>query len=91
MEYMNYVDFPVDYFRGVPEINILIYETDIYGYKLKTSFSYHASDIQVQNKAGHFGTGWHLNAGGCISRKVVGSPDDKNEIVTNYSNKAISN
>ncbi|NDV97466.1 hypothetical protein D0T84_21595 [Dysgonomonas sp. 521] len=73
----QYVDFPVSHYTGVPNINIPLYEADIYGYKLPINLSYHASGIKVSQEASWVGLGWNLNVGGSISRSIKGTDDLK--------------
>ena len=44
---------------------------------LPISISYHASGIKVTDWGNWLGTGWSLNAGGSINRKMMGKPDEQ--------------
>ena len=73
----KYGDIPVSYNTGIPQINIPIYSVNSGSLKLPISLSYHASGLKVQEQASWVGAGWSLNAGGVITRTVVGAPDDR--------------
>ncbi|MBY0480202.1 MAG: hypothetical protein K2Q21_02505 [Chitinophagaceae bacterium] len=73
----KYVDFPVSYNTGTPQINIPIYSVQSGSIELPVSLSYHASGLKVQELASWVGAGWSLNAGGVITRSIAGSADDK--------------
>src|SRR5579859_4591507 len=70
----KYGDIPVSYNTGVPNISIPIYTVQSGGLKLPIGLSYHASGLKVQENASWVGAGWSLNAGGVITRTVVGAP-----------------
>ncbi|GHV36539.1 hypothetical protein FACS1894178_7870 [Bacteroidia bacterium] len=72
---MQYVDYPVSHYTGVPNISIPLYEIDCYGYKLPITLSYHASGIRVDQEASWVGLGWNLNVGGAVSRSVKMTDD----------------
>ncbi len=72
----KYVDIPVTYFHGIPNIQIPIYEIDVNGFKLPISLSYHSSGVKVAETSSEVGLGWVLNAGGFIKRTIKGKPDD---------------
>jgi len=72
----KYGDIPVSYNTGIPNISIPIYTVTSGYLKLPISLSYHASGLKVQEQAGWVGAGWSLNAGGVITRTVVGGPDE---------------
>jgi len=72
----KYVDIPVNYHTGVPNISIPIYTLSDGGLSLPVSLSYHASGIKAAERASWVGLGWMLNAGGAVMRTVVGVPDD---------------
>lgn len=74
-------DIPVSYHTGIPQVSIPIYTITAGSLSLPISLSYHAGGLKVQEPAGWVGTGWALNAGGVITRSVMGGPDEKG---TNY-------
>ena len=73
----KYADYPVSYHTGTPQISIPIYTVKAGSLELPISLSYHASGLKVQELASWVGAGWSLNAGGVITRSVIGLPDDK--------------
>lgn len=73
----KYGDIPVNYHTGIPEISVPIYTISSGPLSLPISLSYHASGLKVQEPAGWVGAGWSLNAGGVITRSVMGAPDEK--------------
>src|SRR5450755_1872010 len=85
-------DIPVSYHTGIPQISVPIYTVESGSLKLPISLSYHASGLKVQENASWVGAGWALNAGGVITRTVVGAPDDRgNANLNNVSNGYYSN
>ncbi|MGB4959237.1 MAG: hypothetical protein WBO36_07165, partial [Saprospiraceae bacterium] len=75
----KYSDIPVDYFSGVPQISIPIYTVSDGNLTLPISLSYHASGQAVSQVSSRVGAGWSLNAGGMISRTVLGVRDEDNK------------
>ena len=73
----KYGDIPVSYHTGIPQISIPIYTVTAGTLSLHVSLSYHASGLKVQEPASWVGAGWALNAGGVITRSVMGAPDEK--------------
>lgn len=72
----KYGDIPVSYFTGVPNISIPIYNIQSGPLNLPISLSYHSSGVKVGEMASWVGLGWTLNAGGIITRTVMGIPDE---------------
>jgi hypothetical protein len=70
-------DYPVSYFTGLPEISIPIFEVKSGGLSVPISLSYHPSGIRPTDQASWVGLGWSLSAGGQISRKTNGKPDEQ--------------
>ena len=70
-------DYPVGHFTGVPEISIPLFSIQQGDITVPISISYHASGIKLTDKNGFLGTGWVLNAGGRISRTVIGPADEE--------------
>ena len=72
----KYADYPVSYYTGVPNISVPLYNLKDGGINVPISLSYHASGIRVSEVATWAGLGWALNAGGLITRTVMGAPDE---------------
>ena len=72
----KYGDIPVGYFTGVTSNDIPIHTVQEGPLSVPISLSYHASGIKIGEPASWVGLGWSLNAGGIISRTVLGTPDD---------------
>lgn len=75
---------PVSLFTGTPKINIPICELKGSSISLPVSLNYSSTGFKPEDIAGWTGLGWSLNAGGVITRSVMGNPD----IATNYFNSA---
>lgn len=73
----KFQDYPVDYSTGLPQVNIPIYEVISGSLSLPITISYHSSGRKVYDETGPIGLGWALQAGGMISRTVIGNPDDE--------------
>src|SRR6476620_10073918 len=73
--FQKYGDIPVSPYTGVPNISIPLYTVKFRDISVPISISYHASGIKVAEEAGQIGLGWVLNAGGVISRTVIGADD----------------
>ena len=83
----KYGDIPIGYNTGTPNIDIPVYTVKAGKLSLPISLSYHASGLKVQEQASWVGAGWALNAGGVITRTVIGEPDDRgNSSVDNVTN-----
>ncbi|WP_428330284.1 DUF5977 domain-containing protein [Mucilaginibacter sp.] len=83
--FAKYGDYPVNLYSGLPEISIPLYTVEAGGLSLPISLSYHASGIKVDEAAGWVGAGWSLNAGGSITRNVMGGrPDDVTGYIGNF-------
>ena len=73
----KYVDIPVSYHTGVPNISLPICSITDGTLELPISLSYHASGIKMAETASWVGLGWNLNAVGQVSRTVNGYADEK--------------
>lgn len=72
---LQYVETPVSYYTGVPDISIPLYTIKVGDFELPISLKYHASGIKVAQEASRVGLGWSLYAGGEITR-VIQDRDD---------------
>lgn len=91
----KYGDYPVSYNTGLPQISVPFYTVKEGPLFLPLSVSYHASGLKVLESSSCIGAGWALNAGGVITRTVMGSPDDKGYLNNNthghFSNYGYNN
>jgi len=72
----KYGQIPVDKSTGIPDISVPLYEIKTPRFTLPVSLSYHASGIKVSEMSTWVGAGWSLNAGGVITRSIIGLADD---------------
>src|SRR5574344_1092319 len=75
---MKYVDIPVSYFTGQPQIEIPIYTITEGSLSVPISLSYKGGGIKQNELPGVISSGWTLMAGMTISRSVYGLPDECN-------------
>jgi hypothetical protein len=73
--FTKYGEYPVSHYSGVPNIDIPVYTIKDGSATLPITLNYHASGIMVSQQATWVGLGWNLNAGGVITRNVVGLYD----------------
>jgi len=69
-------EWPVSLYTGLANIEIPIYQLKIGSFALPVQLSYHSGGIKVDEVPSWVGTGWALNAGGAITRSIVGLADD---------------
>lgn len=73
--FQKYGDIPVSLYNGIPNISIPMYTVKFRDISVPISLSYHASGIKVAEDASRVGLGWVINAGGIISRNIMGQDD----------------
>lgn len=71
----RYAEYPVSLTTGIPDISIPIYEIRMGEFTLPISISYHASGARPDEVPSCVGLGWTLNAGGAVTRTILGGPD----------------
>lgn len=86
---VKYVDMPVSYVTGIPNISVPIYNISHGEISLPVNLSYHAGGIRVEEIASWVGLGWSLNAGGVVSRTTKGLPDDAAQDGYIYTSKTV--
>jgi hypothetical protein len=69
-------EVPVSLFTGLPNIEVPLYVFHEGQISVPIKLNYHASGFRPDVHPGWVGMGWALSAGGMISRKVNGKPDD---------------
>lgn len=84
----RYGNVPVSFYTGTPNISVPLYNLPSSKINLPITLSYNAQGLRPQDIASWVGQGWNLNAGGVVTRSVIGNPDTD----LNYFNKTpISN
>jgi YD repeat-containing protein len=73
---IKFVEVPVSPYTGLPEVTIPLATVSEHRLSVPVSLSYHGGGHRVREIANWVGLGWKLNAGGMITRKVRGLPDD---------------
>lgn len=75
---MDYKEYPVDYFRGVPKIDFPLYVLKVGQIEVPITLSYLGGGVRVDQKVGNAGLGWNVSCGATIAHTVNGAPDDSN-------------
>lgn len=78
----QFIDFPISYFTGVPNISIPLLKIPSKAQEVNVSISYQGGGIKADQQTGAVGLGWTLNVGGMITRTVRGNPDEGGRIKT---------
>ena len=87
----RYGNIPVNMYTGVPSITIPLYEIQVGELKVPISLNYHASGIKVTDIPSWSGLGWSVSAGGIITRKMMGKPDElSGNYLSGVTSKAVS-
>ncbi|WP_160711435.1 RHS repeat domain-containing protein [Chitinophaga solisilvae] len=73
----RYGEIPVSLYSGIPSIEIPMFTAQSGQLQFPVSLTYHAGGIRVGEVASRAGLGWSLNAGGCITRTIMGLPDEQ--------------
>ncbi len=63
-----YSAIPVNYYSGLPKIDIPLFNISLINFDLGLGVSYHSGGIKQNDEASIVGLNWTLNAGGTISR-----------------------
>ncbi|MBX3240742.1 MAG: hypothetical protein KIT80_00100 [Chitinophagaceae bacterium] len=79
----RYGNIPVSLFTGAVNQSVPIENIQIGNHPLSISISYNSTGIRVSQEASHIGLGWTLNAGGVITRSVLGLPDEEYYLTPN--------
>ncbi|RPE08429.1 hypothetical protein EGT74_15380 [Chitinophaga lutea] len=63
-------------YTGTPQISIPVWTVNAGALQLPISLSYTSGGVKVADMASWCGLGWNLNAGGVVTRSVLGLPDE---------------
>src|ERR1700728_453938 len=72
---MKFTDVPVSPHTGTADVTVPIYTIQAKGISVPVSLSYHTGGIRLKEEASWVGLGWALNAGGMVSRTIMGHDD----------------
>lgn len=78
--------YDVNHFTGVANIEVPLYTIATKDIQVPIVLRYHPSGIKVTDRPSWVGLGWSLDAGGFISRQVLGLPD---ELPQGYANTTL--
>lgn len=76
VSFLDFQDYPVDYFHGIPNISFPIYSLKVGAIEVPIVLSYHGGGIRTTQKCGNAGLGWAVSFGAEIGHNVCGAPDD---------------
>ncbi|UII21160.1 hypothetical protein [Fulvivirga ligni] len=71
----KFVEVPVNYYNGIPDINIPIYQVQEGDISVPLILRYHSGGIKVAEEASWVGLGWDLTVGGKINH-IVNNKND---------------
>ncbi len=71
----KFSDVPVSPYTGTADVSIPIYTIQARGIEVPIGLDYHTGGIKLKEESGWVGLGWALNAGGSISRTIMGLDD----------------
>ena len=71
----KYGDYGVSYALGLVDVSIPLYEIKSRSLTLPISLTYDSGGVRVDDVSGPAGLGWTLEAGGVITRTVIGRDD----------------
>lgn len=71
----KYGDYGVSYALGLVDVSIPLYEIKSHSLTLPISLSYDSGGVRVDDVSGPVGLNWTLEAGGVITRTVLGRDD----------------
>lgn len=69
-------DIPISLYTGTPSISIPLMSLESSLLSTSLSLTYDAKGIKVNDFASRVGIGWSLQAGGVVTRTVMGNPDE---------------
>ncbi|AZI24041.1 hypothetical protein EA772_01285 [Pedobacter sp. G11] len=72
------IEFPVDYARGLVNVEIPLYTVKVNDIEIPIALKYHSSGIKVHDMSGWVGLGWSLSAEPAITRSIQGRADERN-------------
>ncbi|MCK7560240.1 hypothetical protein MKQ70_37160 [Chitinophaga sedimenti] len=72
----KYGEWPVSLYTGTTSVTVPLYEIKIGAFSLPIQLSYHTGGVKVDDVPSWTGVNWTLNAGGAITRSIIGLEDE---------------
>jgi YD repeat-containing protein len=72
----QYGAYSISYYTGKPEISVPLHTIQTADLSLPISLIYESTGMKPDDLASWVGTGWMLGGIGCVTREVVGMPDE---------------
>ncbi len=88
--FTRYGDIPVGLFTGSMNYSIPLFQLKTGKLSVPVLLNYATNGIKVDAVSGRTGMDWTLNAGGVITRNILGKPDDEAALLTPSSNDSSS-
>ncbi|SES29635.1 RHS repeat domain-containing protein [Pedobacter rhizosphaerae] len=86
-----YGESQVSLYTGQADVTVPLYTIQVKGLSVPISLSYKPSGVKVESVASWVGLEWSLNAGGVITRQLVGMPDESaNGYSSNHARQEIA-
>ena len=70
-------DVGIDYSSGEARLSIPLFDWEVGDYPMKLSLAYRVGSYTMDAASGWFGLGWNLGGSGCVTRHIMGLPDEK--------------
>lgn len=88
--FTRYGDIPVGLFTGSMNYSIPLFQLKTGKLSVPVSLNYATNGIKVDAVSGRTGMDWTLNAGGVITRNILGKPDNEAALIAPSSNDSSS-
>jgi YD repeat-containing protein len=72
----SFGSLPINYFTGLPEINLNLLTLSSRDVSVPVSLTYDATGVKLDDIAGPVGLKWNLSSGGYVVRQMNGYPDE---------------
>ncbi|GAA4272781.1 RHS repeat domain-containing protein [Aquimarina gracilis] len=82
--FAKYGNVPVSMYTGTPSIEVPLYTLQTKEMAVPIRLTYDASGLKVEQLATWVGLGWNLQAGGVVTRNLMGRPDARYSATAAY-------
>ncbi|GKI23188.1 hypothetical protein CE91St19_25900 [Odoribacter laneus] len=79
-EFLKYGNTPVNLYTGTISVTVPLYHYKDKDFDIPLSLTYASNGWCPNRLQGSLSQGWHMNAGGCITRQIRDNPDEKHSL-----------